>query len=183
MVLADKKIRALILAASCISGIVISTYAVFGESHDFYVVVSESMIPSLRTGDIAIINNNDHSCPALNCLRIGDIIVFEPKSKNSELGRTIVHRIEEISLGSDGQRTVRTKGDANPNSIGGIDYPITNDNYVGKVVYVIPYVGLLLMYINLISQIFVQPIFYVFIGVISASIFLLEYQKRKGSKD
>ena len=121
------------------------------------------------------------SCSSLNCLQIGDIIVFEPKSptKNSEPGRTIIHRIEEIALGSDGQKTIRTKGDANPNSIQGVDYPITDDNYIGKVVYVLPYVGLLLMYINLISQIFVQPIFYIFIGFVIGVYFSLGISKKK----
>ena len=59
MILVDKKIKALILVSLCIIGIVMAIYVVFGESHDFYVVVSESMIPSLQTGDIAIINRNN----------------------------------------------------------------------------------------------------------------------------
>ena len=182
MILSDIKIRVLFLGSLSIIVISVGTFLVFGQSHDFYVVVSESMIPSLQTGDIAIIDRNNDSCASLDCLQLGDIIVFVPKSptKNTDPGRTIIHRIEEIALSSDGQKIIRTKGDANLNSIQGVDYPVTVDNYIGKVVYVLPYVGLLLMYINLIGQIFVQPIFYIFIGVVSACIFLLEYQKRKG---
>ena len=61
--------------------------------------------------------DNDKTCSSFKCLNEGDIIVFEPNSptQNSEPGKTIVHRIEEIGFDSDGQRVIRTKGDANPN--------------------------------------------------------------------
>ena len=36
---------------------------------------------------------------------------------------------------------MRTQGDANPYSIPGIDFPIFMENYVGKVVYIIPKIG------------------------------------------
>ena len=39
------------------------------------------------------------------------------------------------------QKIVRTKGDANPSSIAGTDYPITEKEYLGQVEYVIPQVG------------------------------------------
>jgi signal peptidase len=81
---------------------------------------------------------------------------------------------------SDGQRVIRTKGDANPSSIQGVDYPITEDNYVGKVVYAIPYLGLFLMYLNLLVQIVVQPLFYLAIGAVAGIIFFLEYQNKRG---
>jgi hypothetical protein len=45
---------------------------------------------------------------------------------------------------SNGQRIIRTKADANPNSIPGVDYPIFQRNYIGKVVYVIPQLGAVL---------------------------------------
>jgi signal peptidase I len=153
-------------------------------TQDFYVVVSDSMIPNLNTGDIVLIENgNDIRGSSFVNLNLGDIIVFEVSAQSSEFEkgkRTIVHRVEEIVFDSDGQRVIRTKGDANPSSIQGVDYPITEDNYVGKVVYAIPYLGLFLMYLNLLVQIVVQPLFYLAIGAVAGIIFFLEYQNKRG---
>ena len=101
---------------------------------------------------------------------------------NSETGKIIVHRIEEIGFDSDGQRVLRTKGDANSESIPGVDYPISRNNYVGKVVYVIPYAGLLLMYLDLLARVVIQPLLYIIIAAIVTAIFLLEYQKKNTSR-
>ncbi|MEJ7641679.1 MAG: hypothetical protein WKF36_05725 [Candidatus Nitrosocosmicus sp.] len=40
-------------------------------------------------------------------------------------------------------KTILTKGDANECSIPGVDIPITQENYVGRVVYTIPQVGII----------------------------------------
>ena len=152
---------------------------------NIYVVVSDSMIPSLNTGYVVITNtNNDDTCSSFECLKEGDVIVFHPNSptRNSETGKIIVHRIDEIGFDSDGQRVIRTKGDANSESIPGVDYPISKDNYIGKVVHVIPYAGLLLMYLDLLARVVMQPLLYIIIAAIVTAIFLLEYQKKKHLK-
>ena len=141
------------------------------------------MIPSLNTGHVVITStNNDDTC--FECLKEGDVIVFEPNSpgRNSESGKIIVHRIDEIGFDSDGQRVIRTKGDANSESIPGVDYPISKDNYVGKVVHVIPYAGLLLMYLDLLARVVMQPLLYIIIAAVLTAILLLEYQKKKHLK-
>ena len=53
--------------------------------------------------------------------------------------RVIVHRVASII--EEDPRTLRTKGDANPASIPGTDFPITEKEYIGEVAYVIPQVG------------------------------------------
>ena len=106
----------------------------------------------------------------------------EFSQRNSESGKIIVHRIDEIGFDSDGQRVIRTKGDANSESIPGVDYPISKDNYIGKVVHVIPYAGLLLMYLDLLARVVMQPLLYIIIAAIVTAIFLLEYQKKKHLK-
>jgi signal peptidase len=155
-----------------------------GLTQDFYIVISDSMIPTLNTGDIALLeNDNDIRGSSFVNLNLGDIIVFEVSPDAREFEgekRTIIHRVEEIVFDSDGQRVIRTKGDANPSSIQGVDYPITEDNYVGKVVHVIPYLGLFLMYLNLLVQIVVQPLFYLAIGAVIGTILFLEYQNKRG---
>jgi signal peptidase I len=181
MLFSDRKNRKKLLATIACAGISMVIMAIVASSHKFYVVVSDSMIPNLNTGDIVIIDNgNSVTGSSFVHLEKGDIIVFEVSSQPEEGKRTIVHRVDEISIDSKGQRVIRAKGDANPLSIRGIDYPITVDNYIGKVDYSVPYLGLFLMYLNLLVRIITQPIFYLTIGVVVATIIFLEHQKRKG---
>lgn len=174
------KILIFILAPLIIVGVCIAVLFALGFPPKFYVVVSESMIPTLRTGDAILISSDDATCSTFNCLKVGDIIVFEPNSrpKDSQPGEIIVHRVQAIGLDADNQRVLRTKGDANPNSIETVDYPITENQYVGKVIYVIPYLGVILMYFDLLARVFIQPVLYIIIGAVVATVLLLEYQKR-----
>lgn len=177
----DKKHRKKLLMIGI--GVAFLVTIIVALTQDFYVVFSDSMMPNLNTGDIVLIENgNDIRGSSFVNLNLGDIIVFEvaPDSSEFEEGkRTIVHRVEEIVFDSDGNRVIRTKGDANPSSIQGVDYPVTEDNYVGKVVYAIPYLGLFLMYVNLLVQIVVQPLFYLAIGAVVVTILFLEYQNKR----
>ena len=59
---------------------------------------------------------------------------------------------------------VRTRGDANPASIPGTDYPIKQDDYIGKVIYVIPGIGL-------ITKVISPPVNYIIIAIILAILF------------
>jgi signal peptidase I len=150
MTIRNVRILVFILAPLTIVGSCIAIIFALGFPPKFYVVVSESMIPTLRTGDAILISSDDATCSTFNCLKVGDIIVFEPNSrpKDSQPGEIIVHRVQAIGLDADNQRVLRTKGDANPNSIETVDYPITENQYVGKVIYVIPYLGVILMYFD-----------------------------------
>jgi signal peptidase I len=44
---------------------------------------------------------------------------------------------------TDSNIVIRTKGDNNPASIPEIDYPISKHNYIGKVAYIIPKLGII----------------------------------------
>jgi signal peptidase I len=145
-------------------------------------VTSNSMVPTLNPGDAVVISHDNIDHSAFAQLKKGDIIIFQVSSRTSESedgNRTIVHRIKEIDIDSEGKRIVSTKGDANPISIRGVDYYIMEDNYIGKVIHTGPYLGLFLMYINLVVQIVAQPIFYFVIGTVIVIAFLLEYKKKK----
>ena len=107
---------------------------VFGTTNPFYVVASGSMVPALEVHDLLIISAHE----SFDDIIPGEVIVFNRPSDNN---RVIVHRVTAI-LDED-PRTIRTKGDANPASIPGTDFPITEENYLGKVVNVIPQVGFL----------------------------------------
>ena len=103
-----------------------------GTENPFYVVTSQSMMPNLQVFDLVVIQAN---YPFEN-IKTGDIILF---NKPVEHDTVIVHRVTEI-LNKD-PLTIRTKGDANSMSIQGIDFPITKDDYIGKVVSVLPQIG------------------------------------------
>ncbi|MEE8383913.1 MAG: signal peptidase I, partial [Nitrosopumilus sp.] len=103
----------------------IGLQAAFGTQNPFYVVASGSMIPELEVYDVLIVQGHE----PFEDIEIGDIIVF---NRPSDHNRVIVHRV--VSIIDDEPKTVRTKGDANPASIPGTDFPITEKEYIGKVV-------------------------------------------------
>ena len=167
-----------IVVAVVIAIFVIGTKFVLGTANPFYVVSSGSMIPTLNVGDLVIIqhsNNNSSSSSSFNTLKVGDIIVFKSYGV-TRAGQhlTIVHRVAAITMDIHGSRIIITKGDANPSSIPLVDYPIMEKNYIGKVVYVIPKVGL----ISLTSD---RSVIYIIIG--SIIIITLAYNFRKGRRE
>lgn len=181
MALSNKKIG-IVLVATVGAASLLLIFLIFEKNYELYIVTSNSMVPTLNPGDAVVISHDDIDHSAFAQLKKGDIILFEVSSRTgvSEDGkRTIVHRIKEIDIDSGGKRIVSTKGDANLVSIRGVDYHITEDSYIGKVIHVGPYLGLFLMYINLLVQIVAQPIFYFVIGTVIVIAFLLEYKKKK----
>jgi signal peptidase len=124
------------------------------------------MVPNLKIGDLLVVNHNYN----YNNLTVGDVIVFNtPGVNNKGQHLTIVHRVADIVTlpivlgGYNGShniiKIIRTKGDANPSSIRLLDYPIRRQNYIGKVVSVIPKLGLVTIAIR-------PPINYIIIGAI-----------------
>ena len=83
------------------------------------------MIPELQVHDIIVVQGNI----PFEDIEIGDIIVF---NRPSDHNKVIVHRV--VTLLDDDPKTLRTKGDANTGSIPGTDFPITEEEYIGKVV-------------------------------------------------
>ena len=148
-------IKDIVIIAVAIAVIWLGLQAVFGTANPFYVVSSGSMIPALEVYDVIVVEGNT----PFEDVEKGDIIVFySPKLYEQGKERVIVHRVS-LDLSTDEQKIVRTKGDANPSSIAGTDYPITEKEYLGKVEYVVPQVGY-------ITQILQPPINYIIIAVI-----------------
>src|SRR5215467_1776281 len=152
-----KEIKYVIIIAVGVTIILLGFWFAFGQLNPFYVVASGSMIPNLNINDYVIVS---HSVP-FNSLKIGDIIVFKTYgTDNSGQHITIVHRVAEIVTDPiNGQKIIRTKGDANLDSIPGADYPIFEQNYIGKVVYVIPKLGI-------VTNVFHPPTNYILVGLI-----------------
>ena len=135
----------------------------FGTDNPFYVVSSGSMEPKLKVFDVLIVQGND----PFEKIQKGDIIVFNRPSGHD---RVIVHRVAEIL--DENPRVLRTKGDANPASIPGTDFPITKQEYIGKVAYVVPQIGY-------VTRILTPPINYIIIAVIVGIMIFKQFGKTK----
>ncbi len=138
----------------------------FGTPNPFYVVASGSMVPVLEIHDVLIVQGH----VSFADVQPGDIIVF---NRPSDHNRVIVHRVESIL--ADEPKTIRTKGDANPASIPGTDFPITEEEYIGKVVYTISQVGY-------ITQLLQPPINYVIVVLVLGVMILKHFLKKKNAK-
>jgi len=159
-------VKDIIIVAVCVAVIWIGLTAYFGAQNPFYVVSSGSMYPELAMYDIIVISGH----MLFEDVKIGDIIVFDrPKDHD----RVIVHRV--VAVVDDDPKTLRTKGDNNQRSIVGTDYPITEEEYIGKVVHVIPQVGF-------ITKILQPPINYIIIAVIIGVMVIRQIYKKDKKK-
>jgi signal peptidase len=154
-----------------------------GEFNPVYVVVSGSMIPTLQVGDVVVTQNDGHGIggsaqSAFDHLKKGDIIVFKAPDDFDEQGnpRTIVHRVIFVGLEPrSNEQVVATKGDNNPESYLGLDFPIMKSNYIGKVIIVLPKLGLII-------QLLKPPVNYILIAII-IGVFIVYHFKRKRKGD
>ena len=159
-------VKDIIIVAVCVAVLWIGLTAYFGAQNPFYVVSSGSMYPELAMYDIIIISGHT----LFEDVKIGDIIVFDrPKDHD----RVIVHRV--VAVVDDDPKTLRTKGDNNQRSMVGTDYPITEKEYIGTVVHVIPQVGF-------ITQILQPPINYIIIAVIIGVMVIRQIYKKDKKK-
>lgn len=156
-------IKDIIIVAVGVAVIWVGLQIVFGTQNPFYVVSSGSMIPVLEVYDVLVV---DGKVP-FEEIQIGDIIVFNRPNGHD---RVIVHRVAAVM--AEDPKTIRTKGDANPLSIPGTDYPITDEEYIGKVAYVIPQIGY-------VTRILAPPINYIIIAVIIGIMVVKQYAGRK----
>ena len=176
-------IKDIIIVGIGVLAIWIGLQVAFGTQNPFYVVASGSMIPVLQVYDVLIVQGDClGSTDSKNCIRldwytpfedikVGDVIVF---NRPSDHNRVIVHRV--VSILDDDPKTIRTKGDANPASIPGTDFPITEEEYIGKVAYTLPQVGY-------VTQLLKPPINYVIIAIVIGVMIIKQMSKRKKEKE
>ncbi len=160
-------IKDIIIVGIGVLAIWIGLQVIFGTENPFFVVSSGSMVPELEVYDVLVVEGNT----PFEEVKVGDVIVFYRPSGHD---RVIVHRVASI-IGDD-PFTIRTKGDANPASIPGTDFPITDEEYIGQVAYVIPQVGA-------ITQILRPPVNYVIIAIIIGIMIFKQISKSKKEKE
>ena len=161
-------VKDIVIVAVGVLVIWIGLTTVFGTQNPFYVVSSGSMIPELQIYDVIVVQGND----PFEEVEIGDIIVFDRPTGHD---RVIVHRV--VAIVDDDPYTVRTQGDANPASIPGTDFPITAEEYIGTVAYVIPQVGFITRIFA--TQIGGIPLNYIIIVIIVGIMVVKQMTKKK----
>ncbi len=161
-------IKDVVIVAIGVAAIWVGLTTVFGTQNPFYVVSSGSMVPELQIYDVIVVQGND----PFEEVEEGDIIVFDRPTGHD---RVIVHRV--VAIVDDDPYTVRTQGDANPASIPGTDFPITAEEYIGTVVYVIPQVGLVTKIFA--TQIGGIPLNYIIIAIIVGIMIVRQVARKK----
>ena len=136
-------------------------------TNPLYVVASGSMVPVLEKHDVLIVQGHE----PFEDIEIGDIIVFD---RPSDHNKVIVHRV--VSIIDDDPKTIRTQGDANPGSIPGTDFPITEEEYIGKVAYTIPQIGYVTEFLK-------PPVNYVLIAIVIGIMVVKQITNKKNEKE
>lgn len=102
-------------------------------AEDSYVVRSGSMEPAIGTGDVVIV---ERAAPA--AIETGDVITFVPDGQPPPTTHRVVSKTEQ-----DGVIRFETKGDANEQPDA---EPVVENELVGRVTLVIPYVGYVIQF-------------------------------------
>jgi signal peptidase I len=102
-----------------------------------YVVVSDSITPTINKGDIVIAFSPSSSSQLqkLSQPDIGQIVVISSPTD----GQIFVHRIIDAKI-IDGKQFFITKGDDNPSAD---SFPIPKSKVIGIVQFIIPYAGII----------------------------------------
>lgn len=126
---------AVVLVVLVVPFLVFTIPAVVGADAS-YVVLSDSMSPSIEAGDVVIVQERDPGN-----IEEGDVLTFDaadPGEYGADGGTSIVtHRVVEIAESDDGVEFV-TQGDANnaPDSS-----PVEAEQVIGVVAFSIPFIG------------------------------------------
>ena len=101
--------------------------------NEIMVVTSTSMLPVLKPNDLIIVESI-----TIDQIKVGDIITYDSHMEDWGI---IAHRAIEVTE-RDGEITVSTKGDNVENKDG---WHVTDSDLTGKVIEIIPTLGILLV--------------------------------------
>ncbi len=135
-----------------------------------FQIVSESMLPEYRIGDIIVVQKTK-----IDNLKVGDDVTYLGSAKNFD-GLTITHRIIDIRVDEEGKRYFTTKGMSNYIE----DPEISEDSIYGKVVYhtvVFSFVG------RLMTNIVIYYLLFISVGVSFSYEFISTYLMKKKDED
>lgn len=124
------------------SFVVIAICALIVIAASFYkgfVILTGSMTPDIGVDSVIIVKNIE-----FDSIKAGDVITFRADG-------IITHRVVNILRDKDGKAYLQTKGDANNRND---DFKIYENDIIGKVVCVIPYLGKIIRFIKSLQFIF-----------------------------
>ncbi|MEF8894513.1 signal peptidase I [Halodesulfurarchaeum sp.] len=124
-----------VLAVSILAAFVIQAVPSLIGAEASYVVLSGSMEPTISTGDAVVVNSVDPST-----IDRGDVITY---TRGTE-ALPVTHRVVDIRTEERGL-VFETKGDANEDAD---PAPIGAEHVTGKVWFVIPYIGHVILFAN-----------------------------------
>ncbi len=97
----------------------------------FYIIISDSMVPTLQIGDIVVIEEVQPQE-----IGVGSIIAFKPHIKT--VADILVHRVTRVGFSDYGTLIYTTKGDANRLED---PFTVTYGDVQGRVLFKVPYLG------------------------------------------
>jgi signal peptidase I len=118
------------------AGLLLTLGAPIPFGYHSFVVMSGSMEPAIRTGDVVI---DKKTAPGLS--KVGDIVTYRDPYFHNHL---VTHRVRAVSV-SGGKASFVTKGDANNN---GQRWSVSTSGSIGVVKFRIPKLGYALVWIN-----------------------------------
>lgn len=161
----EKTVVALLIVVVVTLGAYTGFTFIMATSSPLVVVTSESMVPSLRPGDLLVLQGR-----SAEQIQVGDIIVYEDSWYTEA---PIVHRVVDIDI-IDEEYHFITRGDANSGNDPG---DRTIDEVVGVVVFCIPFIGNVSIFLR-------TPAGWLTIIVIFAAIILIpELYEREASQN
>ncbi|NLZ51880.1 MAG: signal peptidase I [Thermoanaerobacteraceae bacterium] len=138
-------------------------------NHQLYIVQSNSMSPTFKTGSLLIIKHVDtHS------IEVGDIITF--RKKNDSVSTT--HRVVEI-IDENNTRQFITRGDANNMND---PTPVDENHVLGKVTFFITLLGYVMGFIRTKQGTLLVIVIPAFIIMITQIVELFKYRKKYKSE-
>jgi signal peptidase I len=147
-----KMIYSLLFALLVLSAtfILLTTYEIIPR-YNFFVVMSGSMEPAIRTGSIISVREEEE-------YGIDDIITVDIPERTAD---TFTHRIVE-EIEEDGETKYITKGDANETED---PEPVSEDLIIGSLFFKIPYLGYLINFAR-------QPTGFILMVIVPAMIII-----------
>lgn len=109
----------------------VCSYVIFGYANPFFRLSGESMLPTISEHS-TIVSRNELAGATFDSLRVGDVISFLSPDDNDIL----MHRVVHIKNDQAGNKILMTTGDGNAAPVMGMDYPIREENYIDKAVFI-----------------------------------------------
>ena len=179
-VLKNEYVKSLILLAIILGSIVAFWFGLrfyLRTDYPLLAVASGSMMPTLDVGDLIIVRGGLNVSDIVAGYETGDIIVFNKPNNPDDL---IVHRAVNISDNA-GTPYIVTKGDNNPSSD---PWRVYDSNLVGKIVWSIPYLGHIPLFVRTSEGMLIIIIFIVILILLEFIIPLAKEKKApKQSKE